>query len=821
MAVFGLGLALLWLGAAGAETLPRFSAPGGFYAGPLSLALEAGEPGVAVRYTLDGAEPTGDSPLYRASLALDSTRVVRARVFAPDPGPVATHTYFIGPPYTLPVFSLATDPAHLWDEETGIYVLGKEGDPEYPHAGANFWQDWERPLHIEFFEPDARLGFSAQAGVQIFGDRGGRTKPQKSLALFARRQYGAGRFAYPFFPDHPHLGSFESLVLRNSGNDWNTGMMRDALLAALVEGTGLDVQAYRPAIVFLNGRYWGIHELREKMNEHYLATHHGVDPDSVDLLEGNAGVFAGDAAHYRAMLAFLEGRDLGDPAAYAHLQTLMDVENFIDYQVAQIYCANTDWPGGNIKFWRPRSPGGRWQWLLFDADFGFGRWDYNSYDHPTLAFAMAEDGPEWPNPPWSTFLLRKLLENEGFRQRLANRFADRLNTTFHPERVLAAVSRLQATLEPEMPAHLARWEGGPVQQWRDQVQRIAQFARLRPSHLRQHLVEQLSLEGTLQLSLEVAPPRAGTLQVNDRPLPGHPWSGTYFAGLPIHLRALPRPGYRFAGWEGAEPADSSSLVLSLRGDARVSARFAPGEGGVVINEINYHSAPGPDPEDWVELCNSSPTAVDLSGWAFTDGRPGNLFALPAGTTVEGCGYLILCRDRRAFAALFPQVEHLAGDLGFGLDSRGDHLRLLDAQGNLADSLTYEDAPPWPPQADGTGMVLALLGPGLDNAQAHNWIAAPPTPGRPNAPPGRSSLESCHPNPFNTAATIRFSLSQAGQVRIAIYNLLGQQVAQVLEGPVAAGTHEVVFAGSNLGSGVYFCQLQAAGFRAARKLAILR
>ena len=151
-------------------------------------------------------------------------------------------------------------------------------------------------------------------------------------------------------------------------------MIRDAMMQRLIyDHTEVDISAWRPSIVFINGEYWGILNIREKQNEEYLAAHHGVNPDNVDMLEGSgASVIEGDSEHYDEMLSFLKNNSLRDSSVYFELKTKMDVDNFIDYQISEIYFANTDWPGGNIKYWRPRTENGRWKWILYDTDFGFG-----------------------------------------------------------------------------------------------------------------------------------------------------------------------------------------------------------------------------------------------------------------------------------------------------------------------------------------------------------------------------------------------------------------------------------------------------------------
>ncbi|HEX9970460.1 MAG TPA: CotH kinase family protein, partial [bacterium] len=357
------------------------------------------------------------------------TTVVRAREILSNslPGKISTHTYFINEKITLPVVSLTTNPPNLWDPDSGIYVLGKNYDPNPPNLSANFWQDWERPVHVEFFEPDGNLCFSLDAGIKIFGGWS-QAYPQKSVAIYARSRYGASDIDYQIFPDKP-ITKFEAIVLRNSGSDCLKTKLRDPMMQSLISESDLDIQAYRPAVVFLNGDYWGIHNIREKVNEYYLEANRGIDPDNIDLLEGNGSVIEGDRTHYQAMLDYIASHNMQLRETLDSIRTMMDVENFLDYEIAQIYYDNTDWPGSNIKFWRPRTADGRWKWIVFDTDFGFGLHNSEAYKNNTIALATEPNGPNWSNPPWSTFLLRKLLENPVFKNDFINRFADHMNVT--------------------------------------------------------------------------------------------------------------------------------------------------------------------------------------------------------------------------------------------------------------------------------------------------------------------------------------------------------------------------------------------------------
>lgn len=267
---------------------PVFSLTGGFYHGAQVLGFENSDQ-IEIYDALDGKPPDDSAWRYRAPLTLAATTAVRAigyrRGFAPSE--VVTHTYFIDEAVHLPFVSIVTDPANFFSNDRGIYVTGTNGTSGYcDSAIRNVKQDWERPVNVELYEGEGTLAFNQQAGVKIYGGCSRTRFPQKSLALFARQAYGKGSFAYQLFPDKD-IGRFESFILRSSADDQIYTLFRDALSqSVLVEYRDVDVQAYRPAVLFLNGRYWGIHNIREKINEHYVAGNFGIDAKEVNLLEG-------------------------------------------------------------------------------------------------------------------------------------------------------------------------------------------------------------------------------------------------------------------------------------------------------------------------------------------------------------------------------------------------------------------------------------------------------------------------------------------------------------------------------------------------------
>ncbi len=350
--------------------------------------------------------------------------------------------------------------------------------------------------------------------------------------------------------------------------------------------------------------------MRERYDKHFLARKYGVDSENIDLLTGNAWAREGDNRHYRETLETIREHGLEDGRHYEYINTRIDIENYIDYQIAKIFVANTDWPGNNIDFWRyrtdqfePNAPfgqDGRWRWLVVDMDFGFhlysgcepGNDVCTPPDHNTLEFAARDDGPGWPNPPWSTELFRELLKNEQFRHDFITRYLDQLNTAFLPKRLKQEVLKVSGAIEPEMEEHLERWFSGRnwhhFDRWKYLINnRLLPFAEERPRYARTHLRDFFNLGLFSRLNVDVSDPAAGFVQVNTINItpetPGvtadpWPWSGIYSEKVPVVLKAHPLPGYRFSHWEGEKRRyHHPKLTLNLTGAEKVKAVFYPDE----------------------------------------------------------------------------------------------------------------------------------------------------------------------------------------------------------------------------------------------------
>lgn len=701
----------------------QFFPAAGFYQESVEVKLDAA--GATIYYTTDGSAPTRRASVYSKPLNLKTSTVVRAVVYTKGkPGRYCAGTYFINEPETnFPVVSIGITPRLLFDPDKGLFMLGSHAaDSTWQKFGANFWSYKEVTANVEIFESDGKSIYNSLSGFRLFGGMS-RLFPQKSLTLIAREKYGAKRFDYPIFGKHAPK-DFKFLVLRNSGSDWGKSHFRDALMTGLLEDWDIDKQAYRPAHVYINGTYWGIYNIREKVNRFFIADHNkGVDKDSIDFLEYTGLRRLGSTRHYRRMLSFLEKKSLSDPKNYAQLQQWMDIENFMSLQIAQIYFDNQD-AGGNIKYWRPRTADGRWRWIIYDTDWGFGLQDGEAYLNNSLAFHTEPNGPKWPNPPWSTFILRKLLENPDFKEQFVNRFADHLNTTFSTERVEARIDSLYEHLKPEMPRHLKRWRLDK-HVWEQEVNTLRTFAAERPFYTRLHLMDHFNT-GAMR-TLRVQTVGGGMVLINSFvKVKDKPFEGIYFENIPITIKVIPQNGYRFARWEGSDiPDETRELTMKLNQDTTliraVFEKFEhPLAGKVLLNEI---SANNRQSSDWIEIFNNTKESVNLKDWVLSDLK--NEFSFP-NVTIAPNDYLVVCEDVKKFYAQFPKAYNVIGGMNFGVNKRVEQLQLFADYGAVVDSVYYEVPP------TDSVFTLSLLLPTLDNSDQENWEIHPGV-GTPNAP----------------------------------------------------------------------------------------
>ena len=829
----------------GALEPPSFSLNSGFYENDHALTISSNDDNADIRYTSDGTIPTQSSSLYTGTILIDETKVIRARTFLNGwyRSDVESKTYIFDESAAdgLPTIFLTTDPGNFFDNDTGIYVLGDNASSNFPYFGANFWEDWERPIHFEILEEDLS-GYSANAGVKIFGGWS-RGQNQKSLSIFARSQYGYSSFEYPLFPNS-EVSAYEAFVLRNSGNDWTSSMLRDGFITDLADNTDIDHQLYRPAVIYLNGEYWGIQNIREKVNEHFLSSHHDIPSEHIDLLDIQ-GIYSENIVHgtnidYLNLLDYLENNDIEDSSVQSGIEGWIDINSFMQYQAFQIFIDNRDWPGNNIKFWRDHRTSGKWRWILYDTDFGFGIWDPNAYTFNTLQFALTPNGPDWPNPPWSTYILRRLIENNHFKNTFINVYSDLLNTIFSSSYISEKLDSVRSVIENEIQNHKDRWPQSATN-WNYNLSTMDNFSANRRSYAINHLRNKFNLPNLALLNLNIESSEKGYINLNSLKIDSEEWSGYYFPSVPIKVEAIAKSGFVFSQWL-EYPDSSASMQINISDPFTLTAVFEPSNmnsNDIVINEINYNSSEDFEVGDWIELTNKSEFEANLSNWIFKDDNDDHFYQIPEGTVINPNNYLIIVRDLNTFSDFFPNLNNVIGPFDFGLGGGGDQVRIFDDQGFLIDSVEYDDSDPWPLEPDGLGPTLELINPLNDNSLAESWTNSIDngSPGYQNTGfldiiqissiiPEKSLLYPAYPNPFNGKVTIPLYLSDRKESSLTIYNVLGQIIFSFSTEHLNPGEHSVAWNGFNdkgnlVSGGIYFAKLKTSKTKSVQKLIYLK
>ena len=307
-------------------------------------------------------------------IQIDTTVTIRACSFKEGcfDGLVFTNTYMINErkPESLPVVFLTTSDENLYDDSLGIYCVGTNGIKlTSQNPVANYNRDWTRWGNIEYYDESRNLYINQQTGISISGNAS-RGYPQKSFKLKGRSRFGTKRFDYPLFPVRESL-RYKSFLLRAGGQYYNTvQLVHDALIQSVAQVTGIDFQAALPAVVYLNGEYWGIYNLRERKNKDYIYSHYGLSERDVNIVEyaWKATSSAGNLNQWKEFESYILSADLTDKSVYSRVCDMMDIDNFLYYMSVQIMAKNNDWPNNNQQIFKSLSEDGKWKWMLQDLD---------------------------------------------------------------------------------------------------------------------------------------------------------------------------------------------------------------------------------------------------------------------------------------------------------------------------------------------------------------------------------------------------------------------------------------------------------------------
>lgn len=562
-----------------------------FFENSARIELACDLPNCSIYFTRDGRPPTPEDERYTTAIQIDTTTVIRAITVAPDylPSAMATRTFFVNTDHELPIISLTSDPYNYWDWEEGILVDGPNAGTEWPYWGANYWVDKDIPVYMEYFTTENELGIAQQVDVKTHGGRGARLHPQKPLRILFKEKYGTPTVEYPFF-DNRERTTYKRLVLRNASGDYNRAHFRDAFLQRYFIDQKLDVHvlAYQPVVVYLNGAFYGVLNLREKSDEYYLKYNFGIDIEKLDFLEENIIDNVGNHVLFDTMYNYIVDHDLSQKEFFEHVETLFDTKNLAESFIVQTYVANGDWLHNNIKYWRERKEGERWRYLVFDMDIAMGRYAWSDYDIDMFGQKMYayQDTNRHVN------ILQSLLENENYKNYFINRYADVMNTTFRPENLAKEVNRSADMIKHDIKLHFDKWadEASNYELWEDEkIPTLHTFLEKRPPYARQGLIDYFDLNREVQLTFNTFPEGAGKIHVNTITPESLPWDGYYFDGVPIDIRIEPAEGYTFSHWQSLYAVKDKNANPQIRynfsEDDEVIAYFESASENLLIKQV--------------------------------------------------------------------------------------------------------------------------------------------------------------------------------------------------------------------------------------------
>lgn len=546
----------------------------GFYPSEITLDPPAVPEGTTVRCTQNGSKPTEASPEFNAPKAISANTVLRCAAFQPGAltTSVITKTFFIGETVRMPVVAVSVDSAFFKES----YIKTNADSPKSAPAG--LFEEKEYPVHVEYFPDGSKStapAWEVDAGISIMGGYS-RLKDKKSVAVVMREEYQDGKINYPLFETRKDINSkFRGFNLRNNGNRFVSDYIGDAMGGAILEGSGVDYQRSRQVVVFYNGRYYGIHDMRERFNKHYVETNYGIDANTVTMVKHlghDVTASNGSVDEYKTLLSFVAQNDFSGEGNknYEMVKTLMDVGNFADYMAAEIYIHNGDWPNNNVRAWK--SPEQPWKFMVYDLDHGFdwmwgvngGEFNQNNEMFPWIK----KGGGNKPCKDEGCFanLYIQLIQNPEFQRVFLNRSAMMFQNNANGDNVTRVVDAMTATIDTaEMTRDLKKfkqnemyYENACGKGFSKTGSCLKEWSMIRNGNVVDEYKKEFGLSGVVTVNLNVS--GSGYISVEGRPAPAPTYAGKFFAGIGMLITATPTNGSVFTGWSDGETAATRFIV---------------------------------------------------------------------------------------------------------------------------------------------------------------------------------------------------------------------------------------------------------------------
>lgn len=461
---------------------PVVSTSGGYYAQGVTVTAKA-PAGAVLRYTTDGDTPTEKSKAFPADgLEVSKTTVLRVRAFRDDAVPSVTvsATYIVEDEQLTPIVSLVTDDKYLFNKSTGALVKGSGKTP-------NYMKELEYPVNIEYFNAQGECEIN-QMGTFTCSGHSARVNAQKSIALYARNEYGPEQFSFNPFPTRDY-DSYKSLLLRAANSDTYATRLRDVVASSLAEGQDILYQDHVVIQVYINGEYWGHYNLREKINKYFIAQYEGVtDEDEIDRIDILARTGRdeftqnGDNEDWLELADFCKKMDLNEPENLAFVEERLDIDSMFTHAAYQIILGNVDFT--NVRVYRV--PGGKWRYLLFDVEACWRNLDKTPLEYYIKPVSGKIQG--FRHEP-----LNALLDVPEYKAKFLDRVAEILEESFQWPYVESKFDEVISQLEPILPRHIKRWENMKIKNWRTNISATKYYARVRPRKVPELLQKAMKL----------------------------------------------------------------------------------------------------------------------------------------------------------------------------------------------------------------------------------------------------------------------------------------------------------------------------------------
>ena len=532
---------------------PTVSQTSGFYNGPVTITLSHSNSDASIYYTLDGTTPTLQSDRYKSPIRVTESTTLKTRVLQRDYGfsTVQTCTYLIDIESTLPVLSISTDPAGFYDEQTGIYA-----NPD------STGQVWEKRVSLEFFENGQRQ-FNTDAGIRIQGNSSV-VMPKKSFRLIFRSGYGDGRLHYPLFANSL-VQSFDNLVLRGGydediSTDHGT-LLRDPLITELWRRNNRLTSHSRFALLYLNGDFFGIYDIREKVNDTFAKDHLGYhDLDWIRLRYEYWDLEKGSDQTWNDLIDFFADNHFESDAMIEQARSRMEMDNFLWLHAFGHFSQYRSWYYGASAF-RETNPDAKWVFTIWDMDRSYTDFEWNGFDYYRDTYGIY----------WLNLFIHRMLENEQFRFEFINRMMDLKNTAFKPNYVIGILDSLQAEIDFAIPMETDRW-GNSYEQWLDNVEAVREFIRERPELVVEQMQNYFDLDDPQTISVQ-SDLKGTTFDINSIQIDRFPWQGDYFSDIPITITVHAPAGYQFSEWSDSQLPNQETVIVYPKKDMSFNPVF--------------------------------------------------------------------------------------------------------------------------------------------------------------------------------------------------------------------------------------------------------